>query len=299
MSPGGTVHFVVPEGIDDPHRPSGGNRYDRRVIDALRDRGWTVAEHHEPVRAERVIVDGLLAVRDPDAWGGAIVLLHMPFAEAYPELEDAERRLLRAARTIVTTSEWSRGWVITHHDLDPPRVIVAPPGVDPAPRATPSVGGGRLLSVGPVSRLKGHDVLVAALGQLDDLEWTCTWVGARDVDDKGADRITYTGPLPAPPYSDADLLVSASRHEAYGMAVTEALAQGVPAVVTDVGGHPEALGGGGLLLPADDPDTLAKELRRWLTDPDARADLRAAAARRRASLRSWDDTARDLEAVLR
>ena len=33
------VHFIVPEGIDDPTRPSGGNTYDRRVCDLLsRDR---------------------------------------------------------------------------------------------------------------------------------------------------------------------------------------------------------------------------------------------------------------------
>ena len=34
------VHAVVPAGIDDPTRPSGGNRYDRRVLDALAGRGW-------------------------------------------------------------------------------------------------------------------------------------------------------------------------------------------------------------------------------------------------------------------
>ena len=40
-----TVHFVVPDSIDDPTRPSGGNVYDRKVIHALRQRGWHVDEH--------------------------------------------------------------------------------------------------------------------------------------------------------------------------------------------------------------------------------------------------------------
>ena len=30
-----TVHAVLPDGVDDPRRPSGGNVYDRRVLDAL------------------------------------------------------------------------------------------------------------------------------------------------------------------------------------------------------------------------------------------------------------------------
>ena len=39
------VHLVVPEGIDDPARPSGGNAYDRRVSRGLAALGWAVHEH--------------------------------------------------------------------------------------------------------------------------------------------------------------------------------------------------------------------------------------------------------------
>ena len=39
------VHFIVPEGIDDPARPSGGNTYDRRVRHGLAALGWAVHEH--------------------------------------------------------------------------------------------------------------------------------------------------------------------------------------------------------------------------------------------------------------
>ena len=44
------VHVVVPEGIDDPARPSGGNTYDRRVCRGLAALGWTVREHAVPRR---------------------------------------------------------------------------------------------------------------------------------------------------------------------------------------------------------------------------------------------------------
>ena len=42
------VHVVVPAGIDDPARPSGGNRYDRRLCDGLARAGLVGA------RASRV-----------------------------------------------------------------------------------------------------------------------------------------------------------------------------------------------------------------------------------------------------
>jgi hypothetical protein len=42
------VHVIVPEGIDDPARPSGGNTYDRRVCRGLAALGWTVHEHAVP-----------------------------------------------------------------------------------------------------------------------------------------------------------------------------------------------------------------------------------------------------------
>ena len=43
--PVSTVHVVVPAGLDDPGRPSGGNAYDRRICRGLTAAGWQVVEH--------------------------------------------------------------------------------------------------------------------------------------------------------------------------------------------------------------------------------------------------------------
>ena len=56
------VHFIVPEDIDDPARPSGGNTYDRRVCRGLAARGWTV--HERDVAALGHIPDGAVVVLD-------------------------------------------------------------------------------------------------------------------------------------------------------------------------------------------------------------------------------------------
>ena len=42
MNPKRAVHMVVPEGIEDPARPSGGNTYDRQLCDHLAADGWSV-----------------------------------------------------------------------------------------------------------------------------------------------------------------------------------------------------------------------------------------------------------------
>lgn len=313
------LHFVVPVGIDDRTRPSGGNVYDRRLGTELVKAAWDVYEHHVADEAElalvlagledgaTVLVDGLVgATAEPMvAESGRlrlVVLLHMAVAE---------RNVLHAADAVLTTSSWARQWVVEHHGLAPDRVHVAVPGMDPGPRATGSATGGHLLCVGPVTPEKGHDVLLAALGELRDLQWRCTCVGALDLDpafvdrlreSAAADRVTFTGPLTPRQLeevgSETDLVVSASRRESYGMAVAEGLARCIPVVATDVGGHPEAVGAAGLLVPVDDERALADALRRWLTDATLRERLRELAAQRRTTFATWPETARVVSDVL-
>jgi glycosyltransferase involved in cell wall biosynthesis len=103
--------------------------------------------------------------------------------------------------------------------------------------------------------------------------------------------------------STTDLVVSPSRREAYGMAIAEGLARGLPAIATDVGGHREAVGASdgtppGVLVPVNYPPSLAAALRQWLTDPTTRTRWRNSAGRRRHELAGWPETARTVAAVL-
>jgi glycosyltransferase involved in cell wall biosynthesis len=310
------VHFIVPEGIDDPERPSGGNVYDRHVSRGLRTLGWDVREHHGLARAlagipdgATVLVDGLIASPAPEVLVPEarrvrqVVLMHMPLGTTQ------ERAVLEAAAGVVTTSAWTKRRLAELYGID--RVHVAEPGVEEAALARGSADGGKLLCVAAVTPHKGHDVLLDALAAAQDLPWRCECVGSLVRDAGHAERMVRRarwlngrvrfagarvgGELHAA-YAAADLLVLPSRAETYGMVVTEALARGVPVIAADVGGVREALGHAedgtrpGLLVPPDDFVALAEALRSWLGDDVLRARLRRAARQRRETLRSWTDT---------
>ncbi len=324
-----TVHFLVPEGVDDDRRPSCGIVYDLRLSVELARWGWTVREHGVTSRsagqALAALPDGVVAVVDGLVTSAAVaaeagrlrlvVLLHMPVGDA------SERAVLGAADAVLTTSRWTREWVIAHHELSPDRVRVAVPGTDRGPRVSGSTTGGNLLCVGPATADKGYDLLLDALHEVRDLDWHCRCVGALDLEPEFvsgltavaerhgiADRLAFTGPVSFERLdllrSTTDLVVSPSRRESFGMAVAEGLARGIPVVATEIGGHPEAVGVAddgsrpGLLVPPDDAAALAGALRRWLTEPDLRDQWRGAAANRRRGLTAWADTARTVGDVL-
>jgi glycosyltransferase involved in cell wall biosynthesis len=346
------VHVVVPEGIDDPARPSGGNAYDRRVCRGLAAHGWDVHEHAVPgawprrdeagltalVRAVRripdgaaVLLDGLIASAAPEALVPQarrlrqIVLVHMPLGHRAHDAADAvrarEREVLAAAAAVVTTSAWTRRRLAELYALPGDRVHVSEPGVDAASLAPGRAAGDALLCVAALTRDKGHDVLLDGLAMATDLSWRCECVGSMVRDPAFADgirrharsrwlgdRVRFPGPRVGPEldraYAAADLLVLPSRAETYGMVVTEALARGLPVLVTEVGGVTEALGHGedgirpGLLIPPGDPAALGAGLRAWLEDADLRDRLRRAAHQRRATLRPWAATASTVADVL-
>ena len=53
----GSVWFLVPEGVDDPARVSGGNVFDQRVRDELTRRDWTV--RMVPIGPDAAVADAL------------------------------------------------------------------------------------------------------------------------------------------------------------------------------------------------------------------------------------------------
>jgi glycosyltransferase involved in cell wall biosynthesis len=255
-----------------------------------------------------------------------VVLVHMPFG-GRTDGDDSgpagagECAVLSAAAAVLTTSDWTRRWLLDRYALDPARLHVAEPGADPAPLSPGTPDGGELLCVAAVTPGKGHDQLLTALAGVADLRWRCVCAGALTLDPAWAqrvqrqargsgiaDRVHFRGPLVGADldhaYAASDLLVLASRAETYGLVVTEALARGLPVAATSVGGVPEALGRGpdgttpGLLVRPGDPEALSAAVRSWLTEGRLREHLRSAARGRRATLPTWPATSRAVAGVL-
>ncbi len=88
----------------------------------------------------------------------------------------------------------------------------------------------------------------------------------------------------------ADLAVLPSRWEARALLAQEALRVGVPLVATTVGGVPELVGEGAVLVPPGEPGPLASAVTGLLADPDRRAALVAAGRVQAATWPSEDDT---------
>ncbi|WUG37273.1 glycosyltransferase family 4 protein [Streptomyces sp. NBC_00459] len=350
-----SVHFVMPGGVDDPAKPSGGNAYDRRISLDLPGFGWQVHKHAvagewprpgTDARAELartlrelpdgtvVLLDGLVACGVPEIIVPEAerlrlaVLVHLPLGDetgldpaVAAELDALERTTLRAVPSVIATSDWAVRRLVSHHGLAPDRVHMAAPGADIAPLASGTDGVSRLLCVAAVTPRKGQHRLVEALAAVTDLPWSCVCVGGLEQDPEYVadlraliarhgleDRLHLAGPQAGAQldasYAAADLMVLTSYAETYGMAVTEALARGIPVLATDVGGLPEAVGrapdGGvpGILVPPENPAALAAELRGWFGEADVRRRLKAAARGRRAALDGWAATARSLAGVL-
>jgi phosphatidylinositol alpha-1,6-mannosyltransferase len=69
-------------------------------------------------------------------------------------------------------------------------------------------------------------------------------------------------------YAKADLFVLPSYNEGMSVALLEALASGLPVVVTDTGGTSELVDGNGIIVPWANPVILADALERFLKEPD-------------------------------
>jgi glycosyltransferase involved in cell wall biosynthesis len=112
------------------------------------------------------------------------------------------------------------------------------------------------------------------------------------------------GELPEPRllrlWLGADLYVSASRHEGYGMALAEAFAHGIPVVSTYAGAAGAWVGRrGARLVRGDSVASLRAALGEVLGSSALRAALQVGARARRPSLPRWQATAGSVDRRLR
>ena len=223
----------------------------------------------------------------------------------------AARWVARRSRAVVAVSRSLATWAAAHGIAAaapgrPPQVhVLRPPLARPGRAALPRRRARRILGLpelGPVvgtvarlSREKGVDVLLRAVALVHHAGHpvSCVVVGSGP-DEPGLRRLArrlgiepwvrWAGPREgaARLLRAIDVYVQPSRHEAYGLAVAEAMAAARPVVASRTGGLVELIRDGvdGRLVPPGDAHALARVLLGLLRDERARQRLaRAAVAR--------------------
>ena len=190
--------------------PTGGNVYNRNLVDDLRALGVDVQLHrlagawpdgdtstHAQLawalrESPASLVDGIVACGAPDVITEAveaghviIIVLHLPISdelgmdprqrERYAALET---RALQAASGVLCSSRWSADQL--RRRFGRRDVGVAVPGVRPAAVARGSLNTGtpHFLTVASLTPTKDQLTLVRALARLADLPWTASLIGS-------------------------------------------------------------------------------------------------------------------------
>ena len=204
---------------------------------------------------------------------------------------------------VFTSSGASAALLRRDFGVSPARIIQVGNGLDTelfSPEPNTPREARRLLCVGRAADPnKGIATLLEAFAKLP-ADVRLTLVDAPDSDALRwaerlgcAERLDLAGRVSQPElirlYRSAALVVVPSRFEGFGLPAVEAMACGTPVVATRAGALPEVMarGGGGLVVPRDDPAALAAALQQLLDAPERRAQLGAAARSRVADAYGW------------
>lgn len=163
-------------------------------------------------------------------------------------------------------------------------------GIGPGPEPEPYTGAApRLLCVGRLIPIKGHDVLLRAIAQARRVvrDLTLDIAGSGPLEDELRARVAtldldaavrFLGHVPTVPYAESAIVVVPSLGEGFGMVALEAMERGRPVIASDVGGLPEIVADAetGLVVPSGDVQALAWAIAELGTNLPRAAALGAA-----------------------
>ena len=217
-----SLTLIVPGSLE---TRTGGYIYDRRMMAALRTRGWQIgvqelaggfprpssAARAEAARVLAGVPDAATVLFDGLALGALpseveqegtrlrlIALVHHPLAEergtdarTAAELRTTERRALAAVRQVIVTSRATARALAADYGVAHEQITVVEPGTDAAPLASGSTDGVvHMLSVAAIVPRKGHDILIRALKGMTDVDgWRLECVGSLERDEVAVERL--------------------------------------------------------------------------------------------------------------
>lgn len=280
--------FLSPGDLD---TPTGGYTYDRRMVLALREAGWTVEvccldgtwprPHATELAgaAARIasLADGTLVVADGLAFGALaevaaqhaarlrwVALVHHPL-HLESGLSEPERQRLLAGETralahalhVVVPSP-TTAIDVAAMGVPAGRISVVEPGTDPVPASPKPARNGplRLLCVATLTPRKGHSLLLQALAGLTHLDWELHNVGSAMRDPATAEHLrVLAAPLGARVFWHGEVNDQAlqAHYADADVFVLASLHEGFGMVITEALAH-------GLPVVASDAGALAQTL---------------------------------------
>ena len=243
-------------------------------------------------------------------------LIHVKFPRDYGLKQKLYYRYVvgpaaRKARTVFTVSEHSKKDLVRYLGLDPARVQVTyngagadfkplEPGQKEQIKQKYNLPGGYILGVGnkkPHKNLAGlvraHALLLEQNPQAPEL--VLVGVGSEDIDAAAPGPrvrcIPHLKDHEMPLYYGAShMVVEPSFYEGFGLPALEAMASGVPVIVSDRASLPEVVGDAGI-VSAPEPEALCSAMAGLLADDELRLKLCAAGPKRAAGF-TWEAAAR-------
>lgn len=309
--------------------PTGGNIYNRRIIEALEDIEGIRVEYNTLSRDgdnirnlddfDAVIVDSLIAgIERPAEYSGVWCLLVHYLTICDPSASEVEKRRLerewlKEYDGFITTSHYTRH-CLAKAGASPDQVYVVYPGMEEVYRthdmpAIQSADTCKMVTVASLLPGKGLLDCLELLEPLAHLPWTWDIIGEGSLNpgytqffmervgaSTVADRVFWEGPLEErlmpEMYRSHDLLLVPSHFETLGMSIREAMASGVPVLAYEVGGIGESLvGGGGIMIDAFHKDRYQEEIARLLVSPDERSALGEDGLEQSKRFPSWEVSA--------
>lgn len=233
----------------------------------------------------------------------AVLTVHDLFAfqQPHPNLIARMReqgpinRGVREAEGIATVSEWSKSQIVLRFGIDPARILIIPPVLDPfwEPAPPKRYDLPYVLFVGGPEERKNTPMMIHAFArafpQRDAILVIAGALCERDEALLAASNIRYERVHPTDEelralFSGASVVAVPSKLEGYGLVALEAMACGAPVIAADAAALPEACGGAAMLVAPRDVDAWAQALQDVVRDPALQAAMRERSLARAAAV---------------
>lgn len=204
----------------------------------------------------------------------------------------ATEYLYRQATALFPWNDWVANSLRADYGVPPRKIMPLSPGVNvglyhEAAHAKPDDGVVRLLFVGGDFKRKGGDLLLRwARETRVKIPWELHIVTRDEVPETPGVIVHHNLPNNSAElvnlYRRSDMLVLPTRADCYSLVAMEAMASGLPVLISPLGGIPEIVKEGetGYLIGVDDYTSLTTHLERLMMDPSLRQRLGAASRRR-------------------